>query len=50
MKADPALYLAYDYGGHIGKPASEVLDLPIDELYGYVAYCIRKAELIDNAG
>jgi len=50
MKADPVLFLAYAYGGHIGKPASEVLNLPIDELHGYVAFCKRRSELIENAG
>jgi len=49
MKSDAVLYLAYEYGGHIGRPASEVLNLPVAELYGYVSYQKIKMELIANA-
>ena len=48
MKTDAVLFLAYEYGGHIGRPASEVLDLPMDELMGFVAYRKLKKEILEN--
>jgi len=50
MKADAVLYLAYEYGEAIGRPASEVLLLPVDELIGFIAYRKLKAEIIRDAG
>lgn len=48
MKADAALFLAYEYAGFIGRPASETIGLPVDELLGFVAYQKLKAEMISN--
>ena len=48
MTADADLYWAYDYGGHIGKPASEVMNLPIDEIRGYIAYLKIKSDTRDS--
>jgi hypothetical protein len=51
MKADASLYLAYEYGAHSGRPASEVIHYPVDELLGFIAYKKINAELIkDNGG
>lgn len=48
MKKDALLYLAYEYGGHIGRSASECLELPVAELLGFVAYQKIKGELLSD--
>ena len=48
MKADPALLMAYEYAGFIGRPVSEVLNLPVVEYTtGFMAYRKIKAELFE---
>ena len=49
MKADADLFLAYEYGSAIGRPASEVLLLPRLELLGFVAHRKIVKELMDDA-
>lgn len=48
MRTDALLYLAYAYGEAIGRPASEVIDLPMDELMGFVAYRKLQAEYLNG--
>lgn len=48
MKADAVLFLAYEYGTAIGRAASEVLDLPMDELMGFVVHQKIKSEMMTN--
>jgi len=49
MKADAALFLAYEYGATVGIPASEVLKLPVAEYTtGFMAYMTLKAEMIED--
>jgi hypothetical protein len=51
MRSDAALFLAYEYGKHSGRPASDVIHFPVDELLGFMAYKKISAELIqDNGG
>ena len=51
MKADAVLFMAYEYGAAIGRPASETLHYPVDELIGYMAHQKIKQEIIeDHAG
>lgn len=48
MKSDALTFLAYEYGEAIGRPASEVINLPVDELLGFVAYRKHKKALLSN--
>ena len=51
MRADARFYLAYEYGAHSGRLASEVIHCPVDELLGFIAYKKINAELmIDHGG
>ena len=50
MMADASLFLAYEYAGHIGRPASEVLELPVAEYTtGFLAYRKTRAALMESA-
>jgi len=51
MKADPVLFMAYEYGSAVGLPASEVLKLPVAEFTtGFMAYRAVRNELIESHG
>ena len=44
---DAGLFMAYEYAGFIGRPASEVLTLPVQEYTsGFLAYRKIKADLM----
>jgi len=46
MKTDAYLFCCYDYGSAIGRPASEVMKLPVREVLGYYAYLKIKTESV----
>jgi hypothetical protein len=49
MTADADLFWLYEYGDSVGLPASEVINLPLTELRGFIAYRKIKADLMDNS-
>jgi len=46
--SDGLIFMCYEYGSAIGRSASEVLELPIDEILGYFAYKRAKKNLTDG--
>lgn len=44
MADDPETRTVYQIGFHLGKSASEVLDLPAEEVRGWVAFLSYLAE------
>lgn len=49
MMTDASIFMAYEYAGFIGRPASEVLKLPVAEYTsGFMAYRKIKSELLSN--
>lgn len=44
MAEDPETRTVYQIGFHLGKSVSEVLDLPAEEIRGWVAFLSHLAE------
>jgi hypothetical protein len=44
MREDPETFGLYGIASHLGKSVSEVLDLPAEEIRGWVAYLTHLSE------
>lgn len=44
MAEDPETRMVYLIGSHLGKSVSEVLDLPAEEIRGWVAFLAHQSE------